>query len=66
MNRSLVLIEKQDCVGCNKCLKICPVDAIIGSKNYVHSVIADMCIGCNLCIDVCPTECIKKKRKNIF
>ena len=61
MKRKIVFIEEKDCVGCGRCLEICPVDAIIGSTNSIHNVIADMCIGCNLCIAVCPTDCIKKK-----
>lgn len=61
MNRKVAIIEEINCVGCNKCMKICPVDSIVGSFNYIHTVMLDTCIGCGLCLNVCPTECITLK-----
>ncbi len=52
-------INEEDCIGCTKCVKACPVDAIIGSVKLMHTVIYDYCTGCDLCIPVCPTECIE-------
>jgi len=49
------------CVGCTKCFKRCPTDAIMGANNMIHSVFADACIGCQLCFEVCPTECIEMR-----
>jgi electron transport complex protein RnfB len=47
------------CIGCTKCFKRCPTDAIMGANNMIHSVFADACIGCELCYEVCPTGCIE-------
>ena len=47
------------CIGCTKCIDVCPVDAIIGSAKRMHSVIASECTGCELCIPACPVDCIE-------
>ncbi|MBK1643192.1 electron transport complex subunit RsxB [Thiocapsa imhoffii] len=54
-------IHEQRCVGCTKCFKRCPTDAIMGANNMIHSVFADACTGCELCFSVCPTECIEMR-----
>jgi len=54
----LVVIREADCIGCTKCIQACPVDAILGSMNQMHTVIAKECIGCELCIAPCPVDCI--------
>ena len=51
-------IIEEDCIGCKKCIKACPVDAIIGGPKLMHSVITDECAGCELCIEPCPVDCI--------
>lgn len=55
----VAIIREDECIGCTKCIDACPVDAILGSKNYMHTVIADECIGCKLCIPPCPVDCIE-------
>ena len=54
-----VRIQEENCVGCTKCLAVCPVDAIVGAANMMHAVLADECIGCRLCIEPCPMDCIE-------
>jgi electron transport complex protein RnfB len=49
------------CVGCTKCLKRCPTDAIMGGPKMIHAVFPDACTGCEKCFDVCPTECIEMR-----
>jgi len=52
------IIREAECIGCAKCIKACPVDAILGSGKQMHTVIASECIGCELCIAPCPVDCI--------
>lgn len=59
-----VIIDKYNCVGCSKCAYFCPVDAIIGAPNFLHTVLQDFCTGCNICLSHCPTNCIKIKKRN--
>ncbi len=54
----LAVIREAECVGCTKCLAVCPVDAIIGAAQFLHTVIRDECIGCGLCAPPCPMDCI--------
>jgi electron transport complex protein RnfB len=51
-------IEESECIGCAKCLDACPVDAIVGSRRFLHTVIAAECSGCGLCLPPCPVDCI--------
>jgi electron transport complex protein RnfB len=51
-------IEEAHCIGCVKCIEVCPVDAIIGAPKLMHTVVSELCSGCELCIPVCPTDCI--------
>lgn len=53
------IIVEADCIGCTKCIQACPVDAIVGCRERMHTVVATLCTGCGLCIPVCPTDCIK-------
>ncbi len=54
----LAVIRETECVGCTKCILACPVDAIIGAPQFLHTVITDECIGCGLCVAPCPMDCI--------
>ncbi len=54
-------IHENLCVGCTKCFKRCPTDAILGGPKMIHAVFADACTGCEKCFDVCPTECIEMR-----
>ena len=51
-------IVEADCIGCYKCVQVCPTDAIVGAPKWMHTVIASDCSGCELCLPVCPTDCI--------
>ncbi len=51
-------IDEERCIGCAKCLPPCPVDAIVGARRQMHTVLAELCTGCELCIAPCPVDCI--------
>lgn len=54
----LAVIRENECIGCTKCIQVCPVDAILGSGKSMHSVINIECTGCELCVPACPVDCI--------
>ncbi|KGI77328.1 RnfABCDGE type electron transport complex subunit B [Oleiagrimonas soli] len=56
--RTLARVIEADCIGCTKCIQVCPVDAILGASKQMHTVIADRCTGCELCVPACPVDCI--------
>jgi coenzyme F420-reducing hydrogenase delta subunit/ferredoxin len=47
-------IDEEKCKACMICLKKCPVDAIVGGKKKVHSIVQDKCIKCGTCLAACP------------
>jgi electron transport complex protein RnfB len=60
----VALIDEATCIGCAKCLPPCPVDAIVGARKQMHTVIAALCTGCELCIAPCPVDCISMIRRD--
>lgn len=51
-------IDEAICIGCTKCIQACPVDAIMGARKLMHTVITEECTGCDLCLAPCPVDCI--------
>lgn len=54
----VAVIDEQVCIGCTLCMEACPVDAIVGAAQLMHTVIAAECTGCKLCLPPCPVDCI--------
>ena len=47
-------IQPEKCQACLICLRACPVEAITGGKNLVHTIDQDKCTKCGACLEVCP------------
>jgi Na+-translocating ferredoxin:NAD+ oxidoreductase subunit B len=62
----VALIDEATCIGCAKCLPVCPTDAIVGAAKRIHTVIAEDCTGCELCIIACPVDCISLRPARTF
>ncbi len=58
MAKSVAIIDESLCIGCTHCRSACPVDAIIGAHQLMHTIIASECTGCELCLPPCPVDCI--------
>lgn len=56
--KKVAFIREAECIGCAKCIPACPVDAILGTAKFMHTVIESECTGCDLCIEPCPVDCI--------
>ena len=55
---TVAVIDESRCIGCTLCIDACPVDAIIGAAQHMHTVVEPWCIGCALCVPPCPVDCI--------
>ncbi|MFA5664425.1 RnfABCDGE type electron transport complex subunit B [Castellaniella sp.] len=54
----IALIDESLCIGCTLCIQACPVDAILGASQFMHTVIEADCTGCERCLAPCPVDCI--------
>lgn len=59
--KMVAIIDENICIGCTLCIQACPVDAILGAAQKMHTVIADECTGCDLCVEPCPVDCIEMR-----
>jgi electron transport complex protein RnfB len=56
---AVALVDESRCIGCTLCIDACPVDAIVGARGLMHTVVEPWCIGCRLCVAPCPVDCIE-------
>ena len=54
----LAQVAEEICIGCCRCIKACPTDAILGAAKQIHNVIREACTGCGNCVERCPTEAV--------
>lgn len=67
-------INEENCIGCNKCVKVCPMDAIslidssIEGKKKIAIVDEEMCIGCGVCDRSCNFDALEMvhRDKRVF
>jgi len=53
-------VVTDDCIGCTKCAKVCPADAIEYTPYEKHFIKTDSCTMCGLCISECSFDAIRK------
>jgi len=51
-------IDQEKCIGCTKCARICPVEAISGEPKKPHVIDKEVCVACGQCADACPVSAI--------
>ena len=59
-NLTTLVIDPQICIGCTKCARNCPVNAISGTVKRPHSIDPSKCIKCGTCKAGCPVHAIKE------
>lgn len=58
--RDLVVytIIKEKCTGCQRCMEICPAQAISGPRSEPHNLDTSKCIKCRACYEICRFDAI--------
>lgn len=51
-------ISKKNCTGCGACIKVCPVNAIVGEKKKTHTILQEVCTRCGACKQICPFDAV--------
>jgi electron transport complex protein RnfB len=51
-------VKEEICIGCTRCFKVCPTDAIMGAAQQIHVVFREACTACGKCVEACPTEAL--------
>lgn len=55
------IYDTTKCVGCDKCVFICPYSAIEAEDFATPKILNDYCMGCGACALVCPHHAIQVK-----
>jgi ferredoxin len=58
-NSLKAVYDTEKCVGCGKCVFICPYDAIEWKDVSTPEINTDDCMGCGACALVCPHQAIE-------
>jgi formate hydrogenlyase subunit 6/NADH:ubiquinone oxidoreductase subunit I len=57
--RGKIKYDKEKCIGCRICIKVCPCEAIeFKEKDKKIKIYLSRCCFCSQCNDVCPTKCL--------
>jgi len=57
--RGKIKYDKDKCIGCKLCIKVCPCEAIeYKEKEKKIKIYLSRCCFCSQCNDICPVKCL--------
>ena len=58
--RGKMTYNRETCIGCNLCIKVCPAHAIEAIPPPVKKIriFVSQCIQCGQCTEICPKQCL--------
>jgi formate hydrogenlyase subunit 6/NADH:ubiquinone oxidoreductase subunit I len=58
--RGKICYDKEKCIGCKLCLKVCPSEAIqFKEEEKKIKILLARCTFCSQCNDICPVSCLR-------
>ncbi len=57
--RNIAEVDRDKCIGCGRCMQVCPTGAIRLDAEGKAVVSPDLCRGCAACMGVCPVGAIQ-------
>ena len=58
-NVTTLTFDKGKCIGCGRCIEVCPHGVFDVADDKVYIVDKDSCMECGACAMNCPTKAIK-------
>ncbi len=55
------VVDQATCIGCTKCARACPVNAIKGEIKKPHVIDPEKCVKCGACAEACPVKAIARR-----
>ena len=65
MAKNIAMVNKNICVACGACTKVCPKGAISIWRGCYATIEPNKCVGCGLCAKTCPAGCITIKEREL-
>ena len=65
MAKKIAMVNKNICVACGSCTKVCPKGAISIWRGCYATIEPNKCVGCGLCTKTCPAGCITIKEREL-
>lgn len=59
------VVMEDSCVGCGKCIQVCPPKAAFLNEDKIVEIDYKKCISCFCCHEFCPEKAIKIKRNSL-
>jgi formate hydrogenlyase subunit 6/NADH:ubiquinone oxidoreductase subunit I len=57
--RGKIIYEKEKCIGCKLCMKVCATNAIeFKEEEKKIKIFLSRCCFCSQCNDICPVKCL--------
>jgi formate hydrogenlyase subunit 6/NADH:ubiquinone oxidoreductase subunit I len=62
--RGKIQYDKDKCIGCKLCIKVCPSEAIeFIEENKKIKIYLSRCTFCSQCNDICPVKCLSMSKE---